>query len=762
MQRSLGFMQLMQAFASWTLALALIGGSLLAAVVALPGAILPGRGPARQSVLMVRESVKNRSGTRTSHQPAFPRTRRSPDTRATPVVSTAIDTGSTSLQPASNQTIYLTQQTSWVGAGGRFVLNLGIHTSQARSQLVLLIRVYNRLTSRSELSNSLRNGSSGTELYQLAPLSLSKLTPIASGVEVNLGVTTGQAPSTPLSASPSSDGTINLLCGSGTCSGVYPVRVDLMDTLRSQVLGSFTTYLIYDRMGKTSLPLRLSMVIPVDAPVKIAATGQPSIGDQALQNVSMLVGQLMQYAYLPFDLAIAPPLAEALHHSSDPRAHVVLTELHSLAAKGALHPIVDPSYAPLDVASIVDSGLANQLIAQLSRGSSVLESALRLRSPPASTIWASRSNLNARAVEALRTLGITQFVLPARSLSATSNRLSTTQPFRLALPATSADIGAVFDHELTSLFSQSTNRTLEAHQVLAELAQIYFEEPNFRSFRAVVIDPAATWSPSASFLHTFLAGLAGCAFLAPITLGTLFSTVPIGAGGSPALREFSTSTRTSSSTLSPAASSMLRKGATTLAAFESAIPRGSDTAMTVTDRLENLLLMSEGSSISTSARQRYLGYLKKSIDGQLRQIDLTPAQITLTSRNGRIPITITSNLPYAIAGRLSLKTDKLIVLRGPSQPVVISHHDTVVYFDVRSRSAGDFPVSVELTSPGGHLTLLKGRLTVRSTAFSSVAIALSAAAVALLLVWWVRSGWMGNRRRGRSRNTTMLAAPGGS
>ena len=664
--------------------------------------------------------------------------------------------------PDPKQVIYLAQQTPWVKAGGRFVLDLGVHSPEPRSTLALSIKLYDRLTSRSELNSSLVNGPTGMPLETVPLMPLAQLVQGANGaVSLSMSVTTGAPSAGAVSPAGPLATPLELLCNSGPCSGVYPVDISLVNTAQGATLGTVGTYLIYDRMAPASIPLRVSLIAPVVAPMTIAASGQPHISDGALEKISTFVAGLSQYENVPFGLAVSPPVAEALQQSSDVRAHKILGELRSLAASELVHPIVDPSYAPVDVASMVSAGLVDQLAAQLGVGASVLEGSLKLRSAPTSSVWASRTNLDPAAAAALRSLGISHLVLPAGNLAPTSSRLSTTQPFYLDTTGTTPDLATIFDQQLTSLTSKGTGQPLGAYHVLAELAQIYFEQPNFPYLRAVVIDPPSSWSPSPAFLHALLGAVASSPFVKPITLATLFSSVPVGAGGAPKVRAFTTSVHPSQRQLSTSVTHALAGAATTLTAFESALPTGSSAASSMAAHLESLLLIAEGRHVSLAERRRLLGFMLKGITGQVDQVRLTSAQITLTARTGRVPITVTSSLPYTIAGRLSLQTDKLIILSGPTQPVAISRHNTVFYFNVQARTAGDFPVTVALTSPEGGLTLLRGRLTVRSTAFSNLAIALSAAAVALLLAWWLRSSWRGRQHPRRAgTHAAMPTQPG--
>jgi hypothetical protein len=77
----------------------------------------------------------------------------------------------------------------------------------------------------------------------------------------------------------------------------------------------------------------------------------------------------------------------------------------------------------------------------------------------------------------------------------------------------------------------------------------------------------------------------------------------------------------------------------------------------------------------------------------------------------------------------------------------LNHSTNAVYVNMQSRTSGDFEIDVTLKSPEGNLILAGGQLTVRSLSTSAVAIALSAGAALVLVVWWGRTLWRGGKRR---------------
>ena len=116
--------------------------------------------------------------------------------------------------------------------------------------------------------------------------------------------------------------------------------------------------------------------------------------------------------------------------------------------------------------------------------------------------------------------------------------------------------------------------------------------------------------------------------------------------------------------------------------------------------------------------------------------------ITLTSQQGTVPVTIVSTAPYPVTGTLTLTSDKLLSPTArPSRSTVVRPPATPTSSTSTCRPGrpGLFKVDITLHSPAGGLTLSSGQVTVRSTATSVVGVVLSLGALAVLVVWWLRT-----------------------
>src|SRR5206468_1124679 len=86
---------------------------------------------------------------------------------------------------------------------------------------------------------------------------------------------------------------------------------------------------------------------------------------------------------------------------------------------------------------------------------------------------------------------------------------------------------AMADASLASHFSPATDPALAAHQLLADLAVLYEDQPGAGP-RGVVLLAPRSWTPDLAFVRTAIAGLTGPGALpvvTPVTLDTFFDAV---------------------------------------------------------------------------------------------------------------------------------------------------------------------------------------------------------------------------------------------
>jgi hypothetical protein len=141
-------------------------------------------------------------------------------------------------------------------------------------------------------------------------------------------------------------------------------------------------------------------------------------------------------------------------------------------------------------------------------------------------------------------------------------------------------------------------------------------------------------------------------------------------------------------------------------------------------------------------------------DATLGAIRVPARRVTLTSRGGRVPVTVVNDTGYTIRVRLRLDSAKVAFPEGASRRVTVEGRPdrqtlSTVTFDLEARAAGSFPIEVRIESPDGEFRIGTGQLLVRSTAVSAVAFAATAGGVVFLLGAWGRRAFV-KRTKGRT------------
>ncbi len=664
------------------------------------------------------------------------------------------------VSPQGRGALTLLSQSAVVQPGQSFDLHLKVAASAGpTSGLGVTVAVYPCLSSLSSFDQSVASGPVGVPISQTSsPLPLSSLPTVAGGgVDVSLPVTVGS----------SSGPVIHLTPSSGQCrsypSGVYPVRVALVATAGSgsadsgATVSSFTTHLVYTEATQTTQRLRVGVVLPLQLTQR--ASVAPSSAElrvhpesaltpqfpDALENLDGTVTSIAeQHAGVPVTLQVS---GQALGALAAPGHEAALSRLAQLAASPTVHQITVAPYVPVDAAALVGSGLQAELALQIARGAQSVAAATDTAVPEVAAgfgPWIAGGSLDGATVSALIADGYQQAVLPSAALSGSPAVGSTTQPVVVGDGRGSSIVAMPASNDLTLRFVDVPgNPVLAAHQLVAELAQLYYERPNGTSPRAVVAAGPLGWKADPAFVDALLGSLTSNPVAEPITLTQLFSLFPS-----------TTTCRTGCRLATPVTTTGLpvtaiRSERLRVNGFASSAQGQHE----LSQRLGDLVLGAESLALRPNQQASVASASGSALDAQLSQLAITgDREITLTARSGRVPVTVVSNAPYTITGALSLSSDKLLFPNGAARwttPVtLLPRHTNVIYVQVQSRASGTFKLAVALRSTDGALRLAGGTLTVRSTTTSVVGIVLSVGAVVVLGAWWIRTSL---RRRAARR-----------
>ena len=633
--------------------------------------------------------------------------------------------------------LQLLNETSWLGPGPRqFQMDLKVTTKYPAGEGLEVV-VYARLTARSQFDAALGGDVSGQFWDETVPLSKLANDP-RGGLDVNVPVNqpTGAYGALPIPT-----------------TGVYPVQayLEVGNVRKGQPLTSFIVYAGND--ASNLLHLDVALVAPFGASVPISPAG--SIGPMAASTAGQFEADAAVLAGSPVPVAIRAevPAMEALAGGTA-RERAAIAHLREAVASG--DELLPGTELPLDVGELVGSGLTVDLSSELAAGDATLGGLLGV-APPTST-WAFSGDVGPASVGALAGLGAQDVAVPESDLSAlpaTDQELTFAQPTKLSLQGT--DIRVVgADSELSGrigLAAAPGQAVLVADQVLAELAMIDLETPSVA--RAVVLMPLPHTSLDPVFLSVLLAGLQGNPLLRAVPLHEIFQGVPLAVSGTSGALVRELEGADEAAFLGGVG--QLQQALGIVAALGEVYGGGTP----LVRGLGEDLVVSLSSVFSGSRRASLIAGALEIAKGDLHKVHFPPSiSITLTSGQGRLPVTLVSTADLPVHVVLVLTSEQLrfvtahvnggrcsSVNAGSEEcELTLSRSTTSLQIPVVVRTPGAFPLLLEVETPSGEV-LARSTDTVRSTAIGDVAVVLMVGAVLFLAVWWVRNARHGRRAR---------------
>ena len=595
--------------------------------------------------------------------------------------SAAVAAASSPAGGADSPALTLVSQTNWVTAAHPtfdLVLAVGAGTPSV-GQLGINIDLYPCLITPSGFDQTVtsKSGPSGKPLTATTnPVPWTSLAPaVGGGVDVPIPVitdgTSSSAPGAPLG------GFAARLHGCDVANGgVYPVRVQLVDTHSNEQVGALTTHLVYSTAPASTQKLHFAWELPIQTPIPAAAVA-PSPSTLAANPLSALskpsatiLDRLAQVA----DAVSAAPSVPVTVAVATQTLHALDVGGHA-STIGALKPASPvyrqylwTPYVPVDAGALVDSGLTGELTWQLRTGWVGVATVSKAPAPDVigtAGAWITNDPIDDATLAQLQAHGYNQLVIPSSDVTSApipSAGGSTAAPFTIASAHGTSFTALTSDSDVSSRFAADPgDPVLAAHQLLADLAQIYFEGGNTQSVRGVVAVPPTNWSANPAFVKTLLAGLsAQNPVVQAVTVNGLFQTLgaPVACRGQGC--KLASTPRTGSGLPVTAISSQRNR----LDSFTNAAP----TAHTTISQISNLLLSAQSETLGSAQQARIVSRTGSALSAQLGQLSVTgDKSFTLTARNGNIPVTIGSSAGYPVKGVLTLTSDKLTFPGGSSR-----------------------------------------------------------------------------------------------
>jgi len=307
-------------------------------------------------------------------------------------------------------------------------------------------------------------------------------------------------------------------------AGVYPVRVELRRADDTAVISSFVTHLVYVPTLPVTQPINVAVVLPVHDTPALQPGGARHL--RRLTDLGALAGALESVPDVPIVLDPTPETLEAMA-TSDPGKEA----LASLRNAVRNRQLLAGPYVPVDLPALLGAQLTDEASAQLTAGSDVMaQRFLAEGQRPDPRTWVVRDPVDQESLTDLRGRGFDRVVLPPANLSPLRDSVDAAnraRPFTVEARPGSRQTAFEADADLTAHFVDGGDEVLHAHQLLADLAFIYFEVPNEPTGgRGVVAVAPRTWHPTSAFLRALLLGMRGNPVVNAVTLDALFTTVP--------------------------------------------------------------------------------------------------------------------------------------------------------------------------------------------------------------------------------------------
>jgi len=511
---------------------------------------------------------------------------------------------------------------------------------------------------------------------------------------------------------------LHLVCPSGACDGVYPLRYQVR-------IGSVTRTkwsLISVQQSFIAQPLRVALVSTLEP----GSAVHPRRATAVLQAIAHATDS-------PLAIATDYRFLSVLNES--PVSDLLRTAFIAALASPQ-HVALNAPPGTIDYQGLIANGFSTQVSEQFDLTDNLLQSVTGRYS--AGPVVLSGSPTTSSTLALSRT-GATDVILPESALaSAPSQTLTWGAPFQL--PGVAGVTALATDGPLSAL---STNAAIEpgrrAALALGTLAFLHFEAPNAPSARTVVITVPAG-DTSSLYVAALLKGLASNPFAHLSSLPPLFTSSLIATNGAPATRSLATV---------PAPPGWSSRNVAVLTTLIGDVNSYAPAVSSSLVRTQLHVAVARAEIVGTSnQRSNALATANALFNQQLQNFSIDPSSITLAGPGTALPITVISHAGYSVSGIVHLVTDRLSFPKGNSVAVAMSSPTNTVRVPTESSRGSSLTLQVVLTTPNDQVVLARAAIQVRIAGTSVVGYLLTAASVFVLGLWWYRT----NRRRHKGRH----------
>ena len=524
-----------------------------------------------------------------------------------------------------------------------------------------------------------------------------------------------------------------------SATGLYPVSIGLQEdkSVTSQIV-TFVERLPQD--VTSPLPrenLQIALAGTLNSSVSLQPDGTTVVSDETRSIVTDTISALEALPNTPISLSIRPELIDALNNSSDED----IALLSRLQASTSLQ-LLPSTYVDVHPDELVAQQRSDVFTTQLRLGEDVLAAGLPGKSVNRDA-WLQTTTLLSEGAQLLRNLGIRTAVLLADSQKTTANGISLfAEPTRLVeLKLSNSDrmVAAFADIHLSEAITRGSREPvggayLVAQQILAELKTarseiIDREETMFG--RGLILATDSGELPSLALMTALVSTVASQPDMGFVALDDLLDTMTVSVmDGLPISFELPVA-----GVPKTQADTSLSEFAARVNGFSTMLPDG-DERPKLWRRIVNIL---PASDLTPSQANAYI----YAVDTELAAIGgsiVTPSTTTFTlgGRDSSIRLSLRNDNQTDLLVRVHLTSSKLTLPTDDQVVTLPAGTTTLVEIPVTAKSNGRFPVTLQLFTPLGDITVgSPAKFSARVNALAGLGQLFTGIALLLLLSWWI-------------------------
>jgi hypothetical protein len=523
-----------------------------------------------------------------------------------------------------------------------------------------------------------------------------------------------------------------------SATGVYPISIGLQEgkSVTSQIV-TFVERLPQD--VTSPLPrenLRIALVGTLTSDVSLQSDGSTLISDASRELLSSAITTLETNPQTAVSLAVRPELMDALASSSDADIAV----LNRLQAASSLH-LLASTYVDVRPGELIASQNSDVFTSQLRLGEDTLANVFPTKTVSRDS-WLESSALSSNGAQLLRDLGLRTAILLSESQKTTAGGVALfAEPTRLVeLKISNSDrmTAALADIHLGEALTRGSNEPnggayLVAQQILAELKVLRTEiidRDETMNGRGVILSTESGVLPSTALTTALVNSLAGQPDMSFVSLEDLLSTMTVSL-----MDGLPVSVELQSQGDQGTRDTALNDFADRVNGFSAMLPDG-DVRPTQWRRVVNILPSRSLTQVQVKAYINAVDTELAAIGGSV--VTPTSTTFTLGGRDSSIRLSLRNDNDTDLLVRVHLTSSKLTLPQDDQIVTLPAGTTTLVEIPVTAKSNGRFPVTLQLLTPNGDVTVgALATFSARVNALAGLGQLFTGIALLLLLSWWI-------------------------